>query len=79
MALLSVASFALPVVESRFRSLSSGQKKTRLRGPQGDPVRNPNTYSSFSIFLDGQDEARIASGTNHALHYEGKEIYTDYT
>jgi hypothetical protein len=21
----------------------------------------------------------IASGTNHALHYEGKEIYTDYT
>jgi hypothetical protein len=56
-----------------------GSEKTRLRGPQGDPVRNPNTYSSFSIFLDGQDEARIASGTNHALHYEGKEIYTDYT
>lgn len=31
-----------------------GSEKTRLRGPQGDPVRNPNTYSSFSIFWLGK-------------------------
>jgi hypothetical protein len=32
MALLLVASFALPVVESRFRSLSSGEKKLACAG-----------------------------------------------